>query len=432
MQKNRVDIISLGCSKNLVDSERIIAQFKQCGFNVEHDSHDVRGEIVVVNTCGFIGDAKEESINMILEMAEAKRRHKIGKLYVMGCLSERYREELKAEIPEVDRFYGKFDWTGLVGDLGLGAASGLVEGRVITTPSHYAYVKIAEGCNRTCSYCAIPIITGKYKSRPMESIIAEVRSLAENGVKELQLIAQDLTYYGIDLYKENRLAELVTKLSEIDGIEWIRLHYGYPAHFPYEILDVMRENPKVCAYLDVALQHISDHMLSLMRRNVTKAQTYDFVRRLRTEVPGLHLRTTLLVGHPGETEEDFAELMQFVREMRFERMGAFAYSDEEGTFANLNYKDDVPWMVKQRRVDELMTLQESIAAELNAAKVGAKMKVIIDREEPDYYIGRTEFDSPEVDDEVLIDKSDILNVGDFYTVSIDKADVHDLYGSVVK
>lgn len=432
MQKNRVDVISLGCSKNLVDSERIMAQFKKYGFKVEHDSHDVRGEIVIVNTCGFIGDAKEESVNMILEMAEAKRRHKIGRLYVMGCLSERYREELKAEIPEVDRFYGKFDWTEIIHDLGVGVSAGISDGRVLTTPSHYAYVKIAEGCNRTCSYCAIPIITGKYKSRPMEDIVAEAEYLAAKGVKELQLIAQDLTYYGYDVYKENRLAVLVTRLSEIDGIEWIRLHYGYPAHFPYEILDVMRNNGKVCAYLDVALQHISDHMLSLMRRNVTKAQTYEFVRRLRTEVPGLHIRTTLLVGHPGETEDDFEELMQFVREMRFERMGAFAYSDEEGTYANLNYTDDVPSEVKQRRVDDLMTLQESISAEINASKVGSQMRVIIDREEPDYYIGRTEYDSPEVDGEVLIEKSALLNVGDFYLVSIDKADVHDLYGSVLK
>lgn len=431
MIKNRVDVISLGCSKNLVDSERLMAMFKQFGYEVLHDSDDVKGEIVVVNTCGFIGDAKDESIEMILAMSEAKKRKKIGKLFVMGCLSERYRDELKKEIPEVDCFYGKFDWERLLDDLGNSGRLGMrSESRLLTTPGHYAYVKIAEGCNRTCSYCAIPLITGKYKSRPMEEIVVEVEYLASQGVKELQLIAQDLTFYGLDLYKENRLAMLVQRLSEVDGIEWIRLHYGYPAHFPYEILAVMRENPKVCAYLDVALQHISDNMLSLMHRNVTKSETYAFIKRLRNEVPGLHLRTTLLVGHPGETEEDFEELVRFVNEIKFERMGAFAYSDEDGTFANLNYSDDVPENVKLERVDRLMSIQEGIAAEITARKVGSVMRVIIDREEEDFYIGRTEYDSPEVDGEVLIDKASELKPGEFYDVLITGADIYDLYGKL--
>lgn len=414
----------------MVDSERLMAQFKECGYNVFHDSDDVKGEIVVVNTCGFIGDAKEESIEMILSMAEAKKRHKIGRLFVMGCLSERYREELKTEIPEVDRFYGKFDWDTMANDVCKTGALTCSHVRMLTTPPHYAYIKIAEGCNRTCSYCAIPLITGKYKSRPMEDIIDEVRTLASQGVKELQLIAQDLTYYGLDLYKENRLATLVQRLSEIKGIGWIRLHYGYPAHFPYDILPVMRENPKVCAYLDVALQHISDHMLTLMHRNVTKDDTYAFIKRLRDEVPGLHLRTTLLVGHPGETEEDFAELMQFVKDARFEHMGAFAYSDEEGTFANINYTDNVPDDVKQARVDRIMALQETIAAEINAEKTGQTMRVMLDREENDFYVGRTEYDSPEVDGEVLIEKSKTLTPGEMYDIEITGADTYDLYGRV--
>ena len=430
MIKNRVDIISLGCSKNLVDSERVMAQFASRGFDVFHDSSDVKGEYVIINTCGFIGDAKEESINMILTLAQAKKRRKIGKLIVMGCLSERYREELKSEIPEVDAYYGKFDWEHLAEDLfqdSLNAANQ----RVITTPSHYAYIKIAEGCNRTCSYCAIPIITGKYKSRTIESIVDEVKLLVEQGVKEFQLIAQDLTFYGYDLYKTNKLAELVQTLANIPGVEWLRLHYGYPNQFPYELLDVMRNNANVCAYMDVALQHISNNVLSLMRRNVTKDETYAFVRRLRDEVPGIHLRTTLLVGHPGETEEDFEELMQFVKDMRFERMGAFAYSDEEGTYSNLNYQDDVPQEVKQQRVDALMELQATISEEINAQKVGQTLKVIIDREEDDFYVGRTEFDSPDVDGEVLILKDKELRIGDFYQVKIVDSDMYDIYGEVV-
>ena len=430
MIKNRVDIISLGCSKNLVDSERVMAQFASRGFNVFHDSSDVKGEYVVINTCGFIGDAKEESIEMILSLAQAKKRRKIGKLIVMGCLSERYREELKTEIPEVDAYYGKFDWVHLAEDLFQDSIN-TANQRVVTTPSHYAYVKIAEGCNRTCSYCAIPIITGKYKSRSIESIVDEVKLLVAQGVKEFQLIAQDLTFYGYDLYKTNKLAELVQTLADIDGVEWLRLHYGYPNQFPYELLDVMRNNANVCAYMDVALQHISNNVLSLMRRNVTKDETYAFVRRLREEVPGIHLRTTLLVGHPGETEQDFEELLQFVRDMRFERMGAFAYSDEDGTYSNLNYTDDVPQEVKQERVDRLMELQAQISEEINTQKIGQIFKVIIDREEEDFYVGRTEFDSPDVDGEVLISKDYELCIGDFYQVKITEADMYDLYGDVV-
>ena len=407
-----------------------MAQFASRGFNVFHDSPDVKGEYVVINTCGFIGDAKEESINMILTLAQAKKRRKIGKLIVMGCLSERYREELKTEIPEVDAYYGKFDWEYLAEDLFQDSIK-TANQRVVTTPSHYAYVKIAEGCNRTCSYCAIPIITGKYKSRTIESIVDEVKLLVSQGVKEFQLIAQDLTFYGYDLYKTNKLAELVQTLANIPGVEWLRLHYGYPNQFPYELLDVMRNNANVCAYMDVALQHISNNVLSLMRRNVTKDETYAFVRRLRDEVPGIHLRTTLLVGHPGETEADFEELMQFVRDMRFERMGAFAYSDEDGTYSNLNYQDDVPQEVKQQRVDALMELQATISEEINAQKVGQTLKVIIDREEDDFYVGRTEFDSPDVDGEVLITKTSQLEIGNFYQVKITESDMYDLYGEVI-
>ena len=430
MIKNRVDIISLGCSKNLVDSEQVMAQFANRGFDVFHDSSDVKGQYVIINTCGFIGDAKEESIEMILSMAQAKKRRKIGKLIVMGCLSERYREELKVEIPEVDAFYGKFDWIGLANDLFQDSVF-TENQRVITTPSHYAYIKIAEGCNRTCSYCAIPIITGKYKSRAIESIVEEVKALVATGVKEFQLIAQDLTFYGYDLYKTNKLAELVQTLANIPGVEWLRLHYAYPNQFPYELLEVMRNNSNVCVYMDVALQHISNNILTLMRRNVTKDETYAFVRRLREEVPGIHLRTTLLVGHPGETDADFEELMQFVRDMRFERMGAFAYSDEEGTYSNLNYQDDVPFETKQERVDRLMELQAQISEEINAQKVGQILKVIIDREEEDFYVGRTEFDSPDVDGEVLIVKNKNLEIGNFYQVRITDSDMYDLYGEVL-
>ena len=431
MVKNRVDIITLGCSKNLVDSERLMAQFRRLGYEVYHDSSDVKGAVVVVNTCGFIGDAKEESVNMILELAAAKKRRKIGRLFVMGCLSERYARELREEISEVDAFYGKFDWPGILRELGQEFDDATGDERILTTPAHYAYLKIGEGCSRTCSYCAIPIITGKYRSRRFEDIVAEAKSLVAKGVKEIQLIAQDLTFYGIDLYKENRLAELIDALASIEGLRWLRLHYAYPAHFPYDILPVIRRHANVCAYLDIALQHISDNMLRLMRRNVTKAETYALLKRIREEVPGIHIRTTLLVGHPGETEEDFEELKEFVSEMRFERLGAFAYSDEEGTYANINYKDDVPDDVKQARLEEIMTLQEAVAEEIGAEKVGRVMTVVIDREEDDFYVGRTEYDSPEVDGEVLIDKSMELMPGEFYKVRITGSEMYDLYAEPI-
>lgn len=417
MIRNRVDIVSLGCSKNLVDSERLLYRFSQAGYKVYHDSHRVSGEIVVVNTCGFIGDAKEESIAMILELVEAKKHRRIGKLYVMGCLSERYRAELESEIPEVDKFYGKFDWESLLADLGHPEVT-CSDRRHLTTPSHYAYIKIAEGCNRFCTYCAIPLFTGRYKSVPMERIFDEVRFLAGQGVREFQVIAQDLSYYGEDLYGENRLAALVEGMAAIPGVEWIRLHYAYPAGFPYDLLPVMQKHDNVCKYLDIALQHISDNILDRMHRHVTKQETYELIARIRREVPGIALRTTLMVGYPGETEADFEELLQFVKDIRFERMGAFAYCEEEGTFAANHHPDDVPEEVKQQRLDRLMALQESIAAEMNADKRDAVLKVIIDREEPDYYIGRTKADSPDVDNEVLVQKTKPLQVGHFYSVKV--------------
>ena len=431
MVKNRVDIITLGCSKNLVDSEHLMRQFEAAGYEVRHDAEKVTGEIVVINTCGFIGDAKEESINMILNFVAAKAKKKIKKLYVMGCLSERFMTELAGEIPEVDKFYGKFDWNKLLDDLGKEYVPDLRLERILTTPSHYAYIKIAEGCNRMCSYCAIPIITGHYQSRPMEDIIEEIEMLVRKGVKEFQIIAQDLTYYGMDIYKKFCIAELVDRIASVPGVEWVRLHYAYPARFPYDLLPVMRKHANVCKYLDIALQHISDNMLRMMHRHVTKEETYELLSRIRKEVPGIHIRTTLMVGHPGEGESDFEELKEFVRKARFERMGAFAYSEEEGTFSAEHYSDDIPEEVKQRRLDELMAIQEEIAAEINVSKVGQEMKVIIDREEEEYYIGRTEFDSPEVDPEVLIGKEKPLIIGDFYNVWITDAKTFDLFGEVL-
>ena len=431
MVKNRVDIITLGCSKNLVDSEHLMRQFEAAGYEVRHDAEKVTGEIVVINTCGFIGDAKEESINMILNFVAAKAKKKIKKLYVMGCLSERFMTELAGEIPEVDKFYGKFDWNKLLDDLGKEYVPDLRLERILTTPSHYAYIKIAEGCNRMCSYCAIPIITGHYQSRPMEDIIEEIEMLVRKGVKEFQIIAQDLTYYGMDIYKKFCIAELVDRIASVPGVEWVRLHYAYPARFPYDLLPVMRKHANVCKYLDIALQHISDNMLRMMHRHVTKEETYELLSRIRKEVPGIHIRTTLMVGHPGEGESDFEELKEFVRKARFERMGAFAYSEEEGTFSAEHYSDDIPEEVKQRRLDELMAIQEEIAAEINVSKVGQEMKVIIDREEEEYYIGRTEFDSPEVDPEVLIGKEKPLIIGDFYNVRITDAQTFDLFGEVL-
>ncbi len=430
MRKNRVDIITLGCSKNLVDSELLMRQFSANGYQVSHDPEQSEGEIVVINTCGFIGDAKEESINMILRFAEARKKNKIRKLFVMGCLSERYQEELQAEIQEVDRFYGKFNWRSLLSDLGKSYHNELSSDRIITTPSHYSYLKIAEGCNRTCSYCSIPIITGKYKSRSMEEICQEIKILVGQGVKEFQLIAQDLTYYGLDLYKKYNLAELVARISDIPGTEWIRLHYAYPAHFPLDLLPVMRERENVCNYLDIALQHGSDQMLKLMRRNIDKAGTIELLNRIREEVPGIHLRTTMMTGHPGETENDFQEMLDFVRQMRFERLGGFVYSDEDGTYSNLHYQDNIPLEEKQRRLDELMAVQERIAREINEEKIGKTLKVIIDREEPDFYIGRTEFDSPEVDPEVLIKKEKGIFTGNFYPVKITGTQYFDLTGQI--
>ena len=431
MRKNKVDIITLGCSKNLVDSEQLMRQFKANGYQVEHDPHKINGEIVVVNTCGFIGDAQEESIEMILELGQAKKQGKIGKLFVMGCLSERFMNDLMQELPEVDHFYGKFNWKKLISDLGKAYHEELAHDRVLTTPKHYAYLKIGEGCNRTCSYCSIPLITGAYQSRSMEDLVEEVKLLVSRGVKEFQLIAQDLTYYGLDLYKRMALPELVERISDVKGVEWIRLHYGYPAHFPMDLLRVMRERENVCKYMDIALQHISDNMLKLMRRNITKAQTYELMQRMREEVPGIHLRTTLMVGHPGETEADFEELLEFVRKVRFERMGAFAYSHESGTYAYQHYEDSIPEETKQERLDILMRAQERISLAANTSKIDKTFKVILDREEEDFYIGRTEYDSPEVDPEVLISKDKVLKPGHFYEVLIEDAQPFELYGRVL-
>lgn len=406
-------------------------QFVANGYTVEHDPHKINGEIVVVNTCGFIGDAQEESINMILELGEQKQKGRIGKLFVMGCLSERFLKDLEKELPEVDRFYGKFNWKELISDLGKSYHQELATDRVLTTPRHYAYVKIGEGCNRTCSYCSIPIITGAYQSRPMDEIVDEVRGLVAQGVKEFQMIAQYLTFYGLDRYKRMALPELVERVSDIPGVEWIRLHYGYPSHFPYDLLPVMRERDNVCKYMDIALQHISDPMLRMMRRNITKAETYELLERMRREVPGIHLRTTLMVGHPGETEQDFEELIRFVKDIRFERMGAFAYSHEECTYAYQHYKDEIPQEVKQDRLDYLMRVQEGISADVNASKVGQTFRVIVDREEEDFYVGRTQYDSPEVDPEILISKDTPLSPGSFYQVKVIDAQAFDLYGKVL-
>ena len=428
-----VDFITLGCSKNLVDSERLMRQLAAAGYDVRHDAPNPDGDIVVVNTCGFIGDAKEESINMILQFAQRKQQHKLKKLFVMGCLSERYLKELQIEIPEVDKFYGKFNYNELIADLGKQFRADLQLERVQTTPSHYAYVKISEGCNRFCSYCAIPLITGRHRSRSMEDIEQEVRWLATQGVKEFQIIAQDLSSYGTDLYSALKLPELIERLADIGGVEWLRLHYAYPAQFPYDVLRVMRERPNVCNYLDIALQHISDNMLTKMRRHITKTQTYELLQRFRDEVPDIHLRTTLLLGHPGETEADVEELKTFVRDVRFERLGAFAYSDEDGTFANRHYVDDIPFEVKQARVDEIMSIQEHIAGEINAAKVGRELRIVIDRREGDYFVGRTEYDSPEVDGEVLLSVAENpqAQIGQFYTAKVDSADTFDLFAHLL-
>ncbi|MBL6433792.1 MAG: 30S ribosomal protein S12 methylthiotransferase RimO [Muribaculaceae bacterium] len=421
MDKKRIDVISLGCSKNLVDSERLLKQLELSGFQAFHNSDNVDGDIVIINTCGFIGDAKEESINTILTYAEAKNEGRIKELYVMGCLSERYRDDLLAEIPEIDRIYGKFDWVNIVSDIIKRNPATMPYDRVITTPSHYTYLKIAEGCNRFCAFCAIPLITGRYKSRPIEEILEEVRILVGKGVKEFNVIAQDLSSYGLDIYKRLALPELIDRMAEIDGVKWIRLHYAYPSEFPYEILNVMARHSNVCNYLDIALQHINNDVLKNMRRHITKEETLALIRTIREKVPGIHIRTTLMVGFPGETEDAFNELKEFVREAKFERMGAFAYCEEDDTYAAKNFSDSIPQEVKDSRLEKIMAIQEDVALESNQSKIGKTMTVVIDREEPDYFVGRTEFDSPEVDPEVLIDKNDRLTVGNFYDVEITDA-----------
>ena len=437
-----IDFISLGCSKNLVDSENLMGMFEAKNFHVTHDSDNPKGEVVVVNTCGFIADAKEESINTILEQVARKNEGKVQKIFVMGCLSERYLADLEAEIPEVDGWYGKFNYRQLLEDLlksedcpaddsEMGKCN--VIHRKLTTPSHYAYIKISEGCDRHCAYCAIPLITGRHQSRPMEDILDEVRWLVSQGTKEFQVIAQELTYYGVDIYGEQRIAELIERMADIDGVEWIRLHYAYPNHFPWGLLRVIREKKNVCRYMDIALQHISDHMLTRMRRNTSKKETMELIERMRREVPGIHLRTTLMVGFPGETDEDFQELVDFEKGARLERKGAFSYSEEDGTYSAEHYEDDVPEEVKEQRLSRLMRVQQNISAEIEAEKVGQTLPVIIDRIEGDYYIGRTEFCSPEVDPEVLISIHDeTLEIGKFYQVRIIDSEEFDLYGIVEK
>ena len=430
MRKNQIDFVTLGCSKNLVDSELLMKQFEANGYKCVHDSKNPQGEIAIINTCGFIGDAKEESINTILEFAEAKEKGHLKKLFVMGCLSQRYKSELEKEIPQVDKYYGKFDYKQLLIDLGKAEIPSCKGMRHLTTPSHYAYVKISEGCDRHCAYCAIPLITGRHVSRPKEEILNEVRKLVKEGVKEFQVIAQELTFYGIDIDGKQHIAELISDMADIPGVKWIRLHYAYPTHFPYELLRVMREKPNVCKYLDIALQHISDNMLQAMQRHITKSETYALITRIRDEVPGICLRTTLMVGFPDESDEDFRELMDFVRWARFERMGAFAYSEEEGTYSAIHYKDNISPEVKQARLDELMALQQEISSEITASWIGKVFKVIIDRKEGEFYVGRTEYSSPDVDPEVLIPvKEKRLFRGAFYDVKVTDADEFDLYGT---
>jgi len=431
MRSNSVDIITLGCSKNLVDSEKLMAQFRAEGLKVRHDPDKVSAETVIINTCGFIGDAQEESINMILECGELKKAGKIGRLYVMGCLSEKFCKDLQAEIPEVDGWYGKFNWGGILKELGRKWHGEIENDRIITTPSHYAYLKIAEGCNRGCAYCAIPLMTGKYQSRSQEDILDEARKLVAKGVKEIQLIAQDLTYYGTDVAHKPTIAELVQRLSDIPGVEWLRLHYGYPNNFPMDLLPVMRERDNLCKYMDIALQHISDPVLKRMHRNITAQQTRELLAQIRQEVPGIHLRTTLMVGFPGETDDDYGQLVDFVKEQRFERMGAFAYCEVDGTYSALHYKDDISDEIKQSRLSRLMRVQQDISASISEAKVGRTFKTMIDRLEGDYYVGRTEYDSPEVDPEVLIKADSNLPIGEFVNVKITEADAFDIYGKVI-
>ena len=430
MKKNQVDIITMGCSKNLVDSELLMKQFEANGYHCTHDTTRPQGEIAVINTCGFIESAKEESINTILEFIQAKEEGRLRKLYVMGCLSQRYKDELEAEMPQVDKFYGKFNYKQLLNDLGKADLPSCDGKRHLTTPRHYAYLKISEGCNRQCAYCAIPLITGKHTSRKKEDIVAEVKELVTQGVKEFQVIAQELTYYGVDIDGKRQIAELIEAIADVPGVKWVRLHYAYPNEFPLELLKVIREKPNVCNYLDIALQHISDNMLTRMKRHVSKVETNELLKKISKEFPGIHLRTTLMVGFPGETEEDFQELLDFVREMKFERMGAFTYSEEDGTYGAAHYKDDISPEIKQQRLDQLMALQQEIATEAEAKKVGETLLTIIDRKEGEYYVGRTEFCSPEVDPEVLISTDKKLKVGNFYEVEITNSDEFDLYGII--
>ena len=429
--KKRVNIVTMGCSKNLVDSEVLLNQLERGKFEVVHDSSETGFDAVFINTCGFIHDAKQESIDMILDYAEAKKRGEINKLFVMGCLSERYQKDLETEIPEVDRYFGKFDMKAMVDELKVTYHPEYIYERKITTPSHFAYLKISEGCNRSCSFCAIPMMTGRHKSRTIESLLLEARYLAKKGVKEILLIAQELSYYGIDIYGKSRLAELVNQISEIEGIEWIRLHYLYPTKFPFDVLPVMRENPKVCRYVDMPLQHIANPVLKNMMRHVTREETEALIKRIKTEVPGVVLRTTMLVGFPGETEADFEELKEFIEEMRFERLGVFPFSNEEGTYAYKNFKDNLSDAEKQERADELMEIQQQISAELNREKIGLTVKVIVDKKEGEFYVGRTEYDSPEVDGEVLITSSKEIKRGDFVNVKITGSEDYDLFGEVV-
>jgi len=433
MKKNQIDIVTMGCSKNLVDSEIIMKQFEENGYHCTHDAERPQGEIAVINTCGFIESAKEESINTILEFINRKKNGQLNRLYVMGCLSQRYKDELEAELPEVDKFYGKFNYKQLLTDLGKASIPSCDGTRHLTTPRHYAYVKIAEGCDRHCAYCAIPLITGKHHSRPIDEILNEVKELVKQGVKEFQIIEQELTYYGVDLDGKHHITELISRMADIEGVQWIRLHYAYPNQFPLDLLDVIAKKDNVCKYLDIALQHISNHMLDAMHRHVSKEETVELIKKIREAVPDIHIRTTLLVGFPGETDEDFNELVDFVKWAKFERMGAFTYSEEEGTYSAGHYKDDVPEEVKQKRLDTLMAVQQEISAAVEEAKIGKTLKVIIDRKEGDYYVGRSEFCSPEVDPEVLIPVSEKkLRVGNFYQVEITDSEAFDLYGHVVK
>ncbi len=431
LKKDKVNIITLGCSKNIVDSEELYSQLKANDFEVEHESEEDDANIVIINTCGFIDNAKEESINTIIRWAEAKQAGEIEKLYVTGCLSQRYKPDLEKEIPEVDQYFGTTHLPQLLKTVGADYKYELVGERLITTPSHYAYLKISEGCDRPCSFCAIPIMRGKHVSKSFEQIEAEVRGLVKKGTKEFLLIAQDSTFYGLDLYGERKLAELLTRISDIEGVEWIRLHYAYPSQFPLDALEVMAQRDNICKYIDIPLQHVSDNMLKIMRRGITRKRTEDLVKTIREKVPGIAIRTTLIAGHPGETEQDFLDLCDFVRAMRFERLGIFTYSHEEGTHAG-TLADDVPAEVKEERAAMIMDIQQSISAEINKERVGKTYKVLFDRKEGGYYIGRTQFDSPEVDNEVLVNAKDTyIRIGDFANVLIESAEDFDLYGKVI-